>query len=210
VLTATASADRQGAIMRKIASIEKDAETLKREEQAALARWKRLYDLNKRTVDQVAATAQARLGSAAAAKAFRDRFDRQSFVWLYPRRKPDRQIEWIREQTPPLENLQEAEAAYAAYLQKRDGLSRAAIEMMLKARLEFQTFLYAMMDPASIDERVKGGLYSDLLKNTGEQSHLESTASSQLEALLDDKTRHEMREAMKRPDRSIRTQTPPR
>jgi hypothetical protein len=189
--------------MRKIASIAKDSDALRREEQAALQRWQRLYELNQQTVNQIAATAQATLGDEAA-DAFKERFDHESFAWLYPRRKPDRQIEWMRQQQLPAQAMEKAESVYAGYLTKRDALSRAAIDMMLKARLEFKTFLYAMMDPSTIDERVKGGLYEVLLKNTGEQSHLESATSSALEALLDDQRRQEMRDAMKRPDRPAR------
>jgi hypothetical protein len=207
VLMDTTSADRQGSIQRKIASIAKDQETLHQQEQAALQRWQRLYELNRQTVNQIAGAAGGVVGQNAA-DAFKQRFDRESFSWLYPRRKPDRQIEWMRQQQLATETMQKAEQVYADYLQKRDGLSRSAIDMMLKARLEFQTFLYAMMDPASIDERVRGGLYEDLLKNTGEQSHLESTVSSQLEALLDDQHRQQMRDAMKRPDRPTRSLTP--
>ena len=204
VLVETSSAERQGRLQRKIAGIQKDAEAQKREEQAAIKRWQRLYELNKRAVAQIGGAARGALG-ANAATAWQQRFDRASFTWLYPRRRPDREIEWMRQQQDiPADVMQKAEDIFAQYLQKRDGLSHSAIEMMLKARLEFQTFLYAMMDHDSIDERVKGGLYEDLLKNTGEQSHLESTVSSQLEALLDDQHRQSLREAMKRLDRPMR------
>jgi hypothetical protein len=207
VLRATFAAGRDGQVLRKIASIEKDSETLKREEAAAVGRWKRLYDLNTQTVERIAKAAETAVSPAAAA-AFRQRYDKASFTWLYPRKKPDRQIEWIRAQTNTSPDvLAKAEAAYAAYVTKRDGLSRAAIEMMLKARNEFQTFLYAMMDPTSVDERVRSDLYSSLLKNTGEQSTLESATSSQIEALLDDETRGALRDAMRRPDRPTRPPT---
>ena len=210
VLIDTSSANRQGSLLRKIAGIEKDLEALKKEEQAALERWKELYDLNSRTVQAVAAKARESLG-AAAGEAFKKRFDREAFTWLYPRRKPDRQIEWIRLQsTIAPDALANAEKIYAEYITKRDSLSRSAIDMMLKARNEFGAFLYAIMDQASVDERLKTGLYADLLKNTGEQSHLESTTSSQLESLLDDQTRSALRDAMRRPDRPTRPPASPR
>lgn len=211
VLIETFSPGRQGQLLRKIAGIEKDADTLKREEQAAVKRWQRLYDLNRATVNAVAAAAEPTLG-AAAGKAFQQRFDRASFTWLYPRRTPDRQIEWMRREAEKIDPaaLAAAETVYAGYLKRRDGLSRAAIDMMLKARFEFQTFLYAMMDQAAIDERVKSTLYADLLKNTGEQSHLETTTSSHLETLLDAQTLQAMRDAMKRLDRTGRRPPTPR
>ncbi len=204
VLIDTDSANRQGSVVRKIATIEKDADTLKREETAAVARWKRLYDLNTQTVVKIADAAQSALDARAAA-AFKQRFDRESFKWLYPRLKPDRQIEWIRAQsTIAPDAMAKAEQYYAEYVLKRDALSRAAIDMMLKARNEYQTFLYAMMDNTTVDERIKGNLWSDLMKNTGEQSHLQSTVSSQLEGVLDDATRQALRDAMKKPDRAAR------
>jgi hypothetical protein len=139
--------------------------------------------------------------SADAAEQFTQRFDRASFTWLYPRRKPDRQIEWMRQQNLAAETMQKAEGTYAQYVERRDGLSRSAIDIMLKARLEFRTILHAMIDQASIDDHVPGSLWNDLIKNTGEQAHLESNTSAQLEAAVDEATRQALREAMKRPDR---------
>jgi len=205
VLIATGAAERQGRLLGKIAGIEKDIEAQKREEQAALARWQQLYELNTRTVNRIAALAQQHAGDKAATQ-WQQRYDRESFAWLYPRRKPDRQIEWIRQQTDlAADTLQKAETIYSAYTARRDGLSRSAIDMMLRARLEFQTILYAMIDKSSIASGEAQSLYDSLIKNTGEQTHLESSTSSQLEALLDEPTRQALRDAMKRPDR-----TPPR
>lgn len=208
VLLDTASANRDGAVLRKIATIEKDIDTLRREEAAAVQRWKRLYDLNTQTVIKVAAAAQAAMdgqASPSAAAAFKQRYDRESFKWLYPRKKPDRQIEWIRAQDAVAADAKaKAEVFYAEYVIKRNGLSRAAIEMMLKARNEYQTFLYAMMDPTTVDDRIKTSLWSELMKNTGEQSTLDSTVTSQLEGVLDDAGRQSLRDAMKKPDRQAR------
>jgi hypothetical protein len=210
VLLATYAADRQGRIARKIASINKDTDALRAEEQAALKRWQRLYQLNKSTVDQIADYASQAVGEDAGA-AFAQRFDRESFAWLYPRCKPDRQIEWLRQQQNlPAETLAKAEAVYAQYIAKRDGLSRSAIDMMLRARLELQTILYAMLDRASIAQGEPQSLYDSLVKNTGEQSHLQTSTSSQIEALLDDATRQALRDAMKRPDRPARPAAAPR
>jgi hypothetical protein len=200
VLVETASADRQGRVLRKIASIDKDADAMRREEQAALQRWQRLYELNRETVEHIASYAKDAV-SADAAEQFTQRFDRASFTWLYPRRKPDRQIEWMRQQNLAAETMQKAEGTYAQYVERRDGLSRSAIDIMLKARLEFRTILHAMIDQASIDDHVPGSLWNDLIKNTGEQAHLESNTSAQLEAAVDEATRQALREAMKRPDR---------
>jgi hypothetical protein len=72
---------------------------------------------------------------------------------------------------------------------------------MIRARLEFQTMLYSMMDPAGMDDRVRRDLYEELLKNTGEQTNLETNAAGALESLLSASQRDALREALKKPDR---------
>ena len=205
-LVSTAPEYRAGKLNRKIASIEKDAATLRTEEQAALDRWKQLYQLNDGAVHQIGALAAANLDEVARQK-WLDRYDRASFTWLYPRRKPDRQIEWIRLQSAPglsNEKHQQAETTYASYLQRRRALARQAIDIMIRGRLEFQTMLYSMMDPSGMDDRVRRGLYEELLKNSGEQANLETTTSGALESLLNDAQREALREALKRPDPAAR------
>ncbi len=213
VLVATTSANLRGQLLRKIASIEGDDQTLRNEDAAALQRWQRLFDLNTQTVERIAAIADAHAGEegSAAGVRFKQRFDRASFSWLYPRKLPDRQIEWMRAaETVSPDALAAAEHEYAAYVARRDSLARTAIDMMLKARYEFQTFLHAMMEAASVDERVRPGLFAELLKNSGELSTLTSSAASRIEATLDDESRSELRSAMRRPDRPVRPPPPPR
>jgi predicted ATP-dependent protease len=86
------------------------------------------------------------------------------------------------------------------YLARRRELSRQAISTMIRARMEFQTMVYAMMDTASLDDALRQSLYADLLKNSGEQANLEASTASALESLLDEAQRKAMRDAMKRPD----------
>lgn len=206
LLIETSPGYRSGKILRKIASIEKNAAAMHEQEQAALARWKLLYELNENTVQQIGEMALASLGEQAKQR-WLDRFDQASFMWLYPRKKPDRQIEWIRLQHAPglpAEKLEQAEQIYDGYLQRRRELSRQAIEMMIRGRLEFQTMLYSMMDASNIDDRLQRDLYQELLKNTGEQANLESTTSGALEAVLNDAQREALREAMKKPDAAAR------
>jgi hypothetical protein len=64
--------------------------------------------------------------------------------------------------------------------------------------------LYSMMNPAGMDDRIKLGLYQELLKNTGEQTNLENNTSAALEALLPDALRQSMRDALKGPDPAAR------
>lgn len=206
LLISTAAEYRAGKLNRKIASIEKDSAAIHHEEQAALDRWKQLYQLNGGVVHQIGELAASAIDDAAR-QHWLDRYDRASFTWLYPRRKPDRQIEWIRLQSVPglsEEKHQQSEATYENYLQRRRALARQAIDIMIRGRLEFQTMLYSMMDPSGMDDRVRRGLYEELLKNSGEQANLETTTSASLESLLNDAQREALREALKKPDRAAR------
>ena len=206
LLISTSPGYRTGKLNKKIASIEKDAAALHQEEQAALERWKQLYQLNDGAVHQIGDLAAAQIDETAQQR-WLQRYDRASFTWLYPRRKPDRQIEWIRLQSAPglsNEKHQQAETIYTNYVQRRQALARQAIDIMVRGRLEFQTMLYSMMDPSGMDDRVRRGLYEELLKNSGEQANLETTTSGSLESLLNDAQREALREAMKRPDPAAR------
>jgi len=203
LLQESAPAYRAGKLARKIAAIQKDSAAIHQEEHAALEWWKRLYQLNKQTVEDISAAA-ADL-SEISRQSWLDRFDQASFTWLYPRRKPDRQIEWIRQQKQlPTEKQQQAESIYDQYVAHRKELSRKAIELMLRGRMEFQTMLYSMMDPSGMDDRIRHTLYDELLKNTGEQSTLETTTAGALEGLFSDSQRESLRDAMKKPDSAAR------
>lgn len=199
LLVETAAAHRQGKVARRIADIEKNRQALQREQQAALKRWQQLYELNRHAVTQIGEIVRAQLGEAASQR-WKERFDRASFTWLYPRRTPDRQIEWMRHAQLDDALMQQAEAIYAEYVKKRNELSRRAIELMLRSRIEFQTILYAMMDPTSMDDRMQQSLHQELLRNTGEVTTLETHTAAMLENLLDEQTRKAMRDALKRPD----------
>jgi hypothetical protein len=203
ILVQTASEHRSGKLLRKIAAIEKDAAAAREQEQAALQRWKQIYQLNQHTANLIGDAAAATAGEQARQQ-WMDRFDQACFTWLYPRKKPDRQIEWIRKQDLSAETRQNAENIHLNYLSRRKALSRRAIELMVRGRLEFQTMIYAMMDPAGIDDRIRLSMYDELLKNSGEQASLESNTASALEAVLDDSHRQAMREALKGPDPALR------
>jgi hypothetical protein len=200
LLQSTAPEFRTARHQRKIAQIEKNTAALAEQEKTLLRLWKQMYDLNASVAQQIERTAAEIIGESAR-QAWADRFDHSSFAWLYPRKKPDRQIEWIRSQTVSPQQREEAEAIYGKYIDRRRTLSRKSIDLMLRARNEFQTMIYSMMDASGIDDRVRRGAYEELLKNTGEQSTLDTNTAAELEAALDATTREALREAMKRPDR---------
>jgi hypothetical protein len=199
LIIATSAEWRAGKLAAKIAQVSKDHVEVTRQNQAAIDRWKRLYDLNQWAVQSVAHVALTNLGEAAQQQ-WIERFDRACFTWLYPRSKPERQFEWIKKNVQDEQKRQEAAVILDRYLSKRRDLARQAITIMIRARMEFQTMLYAMMDPAGLDDRMRQSLYAELLKNSGEQANLDANVTAELEALLDDAQRKSMREAMKRPE----------
>lgn len=201
-LVQTAPGYRQGKLARKIATIEKDSATLRSEEQASLQRWKSLYELNQHAKELIGNLILASHGEtgAQARQQWLDRVEKASFTWLFPRKKPDREMDWMRQQQLPEATMQKATEIYDQYLSKRKALSSKAIELMIRGRLEFQTILYSMMDPTVLDERVRRGIYDELLKNTGEQATLESNTAGTLEALLTDSQRQSLRDVLKKPE----------
>jgi hypothetical protein len=204
-LVRSASRYRDNRMKRKIATIEKDNSALADLDQAILKDWKELFELNRAAVGQIGDIAGEHLGAAARQK-WLDRFDEASFTWLYPRRKPDRQIEWIRLQNFGADLRDQAEAIYDGYTAKRRELAHQAIDIMLRGRLEFQTLVYSMMDPTSIEssDSNRKALYQELLKNSGEQATLDNTTVGALEGLLNSTQRDALRKAMQGPDPAAR------
>ena len=157
ILVETSTDWRSGKLAAKIAQVSKDPNEIARQRQAALDRWKRLYQLNLWAVQSIEQIVQAHAGDAAQQQ-WLDRFDRASFAWLYPRSRPERQFAWITKNVTDATQQQKAREMLDTYLAQRRDLARKAIEIMLRARMEFQTTLYAMMDPDSIDPAMRHGL----------------------------------------------------
>jgi len=191
LLGQTASPLREVRLSRKIAEINKDTSEIDRLEQQSIDLWKQLFALNRSAVDRIAAHV-----NDINRERWLDRFDRASFTWLFPRDEPDLQIDWMRREKIDPEIQAEADAIYAEYVAKRRTIARQAIAIMLKARMELQVALNPM-DPSNINGR-GSDLYTDLLKNSGEQSTLEGATQSRLESLLPEAERERLRQAMKR------------
>jgi len=193
LLSQTAAPLRALRLERKIAEINKDASEISRLEQQSIDLWKQLFALNRSTVDQIASQLDE-----VGRERWIDRFDHASFTWLFPRRVPDRQIEWMRKERVDADIQTKADAIYAEYLAKRRAIASKAIEIMLKARMELHVALNPM-DPSGVNGR-GSDLYKNLLKNSGEQSTLDGATESKLESLLPDAQREQLRTAMKRSD----------
>jgi hypothetical protein len=197
-LQRTSSEYRSGKFALKIAAMAKDGSAAA-EQQAAVARWKQLYQLNQSAVKDIAAIAQAEI-SPLASQQWLDRFDTACFAWMYPRKKPDRQYEWMTRQKLSADQRQAADDLYNKYIARRKELNKQAIEIMMRGRMELQTMLYFTMAPPDSGDRAKRSLYDELLKNSGEQATLETNTSFGLEAILDEGQRKALRDAMKLPD----------
>lgn len=191
--------DRAGRLKMKIAQVAKDAPELARQRSEAVTRWKRLYELNVWAVQSIGQVAQQNLGDAAQQQ-WLDRFDRACFTWLFPRSKPERQFDWIMTRELSDETKQKAREINDGYVTRRRELARQAIGVMIRARMEFQTMVYAMMDATGLDQALKDSLYTELLRNSGEQESLDATTTAAFESLLDETHRKAMRDAMKRPE----------
>jgi hypothetical protein len=196
LLLETAADYRRGKLESRIARLMKDSATIAEQQRAAVDRWQRLYQLNRHTVRIIGDVAGDSLGSEARREWVR-RFDRASFAWLFARRKPDRQYDWVRRQDLPEKLKSEARAIYETYRGRRGELTQQAIQIMLRARLEFHSMLYSMMDPAVLPESIPRSLYQDLLRNSGELATLESETTARLEALLTERQREQMRRGIR-------------
>lgn len=192
LLVATAAADRQGRMNRALARIERDRSALRREEQAALARWQRLYQINRQAAHAVGAVAGRNLG-AEARQRWLDRFQRACFPWLFQRAMPDRQQDWITRRISDDAVVEEAQRIHEDYVTQRAGMRREAIDLILRGRQTFRIMLHSRMDSTTLDDSSTRELYQDLLKNSGKRAKLDSDTSASLEALLTERQRRQMR-----------------
>jgi hypothetical protein len=192
LLVATAAADRQGRMNRALARIERDRSALRGEEQAALGRWQRLYQVNRQAAQAIGAAAGRNLGEAARQR-WLQRFDHACFPWLFQRAMPDRQQDWIARRISDDEIVQEAAQIQADYVAQRAALRREAIDLILRGRQTFRIMLHSRMDSSTLDDSSTRELYQDLLKNSGKRAKLDSDTSASLEALLTERQRRQMR-----------------
>lgn len=196
LLIDTAKAHRKCKLEARIARLQRDPEAIAAQEQIAVGLWQQLYQLNRHTVTQIGDLAGDMLG-ADARNRWLNRFDRESFAWLFAPRTPDRQYDWLKTRRMDAQLKADVESIYKQYRTRRSELIGQAIEIMLRGRLEYQTMLYSMMDPTSVSDAVRRGLYQELLINSGELAGLESNTSSELEALLTDDQRQQMRKGIR-------------
>jgi len=200
LLIESAAGYRQGRLDARIAGIERDAAVLSKLEGESLARWKNLYELNESAVRQIAQVAENSAGEQASRR-WSDRFDRACFTWLFSQTRPDRQFAWMTKHQDELgpEATAKARQAYETYQARRTANAKNSIELMVRGRMEFHRMLYSMMDPTRVGDRDPRDLYETLLKNSGEQTALDSSTAAALDALLNDAQRQKMNEWIRNP-----------
>lgn len=192
LLLATATAGRQGRMNRVLARIERDRSAMRTEEQAALARWQRLYEINRQAAQQVGAVIGQSMGDAARQR-WLQRFDHACFPWLFQRAMPDKQEDWIARRISDDVILQEAAQIHEGYVSQRAALRREAIDLILRGRQTFRIMLHSRMDSTALDDASTRELYQDLLKNSGKRAKLDSDTTGSLEAMLTERQRRQMR-----------------
>lgn len=192
----TTATHHEIAIDAQMARIARDGRAERDAELRSLDHWERIYKLNRKTVDRLADLATAHNGDEAAQQ-WQRRFERETFAWMFSPTQPDRIYEWMTNQPLDDGRLEEAAAIYTDYQSDRWPLLREAANTMLRARTEFDTIVYAMMNPNELQGTPRS-LYRELLLNSGRLASVESRAAAELESLLDDDERRDMRRAVHR------------
>ena len=91
----------------------------------------------------------------------------------------------------------EIEQFYADYVDQHRVLCRAAIELMIRGRMEMGVAAHPFMDSTSLSDSRHRALYEELLKNSGQRSSLIADTAGAIEAQLTDSMRREMRRALR-------------
>jgi len=186
---------RRAQMQERIARVARDESAQREAERQAIAYWQELYDLNHRTVNEVKSIVATEVG-ADAAEQWIKRFDKACFPWLFSRRMPDRQYDWIARQRLDDDQRRRIDAAYEAYRQSQWERCREAIEIMLKARHDHERIIYPMMNPTQLEGRLLE-THRRLLQLSGRMAGLEASASAELESLLTDHQRMALRRAVR-------------
>lgn len=196
MLPAHARAARAIEMERRLARIRKDQAAARAAEHDAVQEWQRLADLNDRTATRIGDVLARQLGEAAQ-RAWLDRCDQAMFPWLCRETTADRQYRWITESLSDDERRDEASDIYEAFSVARRTLRERAIDIMMRARVEFGRIIHPMMERAQLADPTGQGLYDELVRNSGELSMLERDTGERLEALLGADELKAMRRAMR-------------
>ena len=175
--------------------LDKNDAAIARHHNELIDAWTAIYRVNRQAVDAISDLAERTEGEWAS-ELWLDRYDRASFGWMYLERMPGRQIAWIRGKDLDPATHEAAELTFGLYLAERSALVREAITLITRGRLEERTILSPYKKPADASANALA-MYQELLRNSGEQTSLETRIIGELEALLDDENRADMRRAVR-------------
>lgn len=197
LLTETTEAHRANRMDKRLARIRRDATALNEAERVGLELWSQLYELNARTVEQIALVAESNLGQDEADQ-WRARFRQACFPWMFTEGATDRRYGWLMRQQLSDQQIARANRVYQEFQDAQEKLRLDAIELMLKARTQMHCIVYAMMARSEIRNDAARRVHDQLLRNSGQLASVEAEATAGFESLLDDHQRAAMRRAMRR------------
>ncbi len=197
LLIETSHAYRLSRMSLRKARVSRDARDLAKAEKQVIEQWRRLYELNERTVAAIGEVVAAGLGEHASMR-WNERFQRACFDWMFSRQGPDRQHEWMMSQSSlTAEQRELAQDVYEEFLDQRQVLAGQAIALMIRARLELESIIHSMMDPTDLGGQ-KRRIYDELLRNSGEMATLDAATTDAFENILDRDQRRSFRNVFRR------------
>lgn len=183
---------RQASVQRRVASILRDDRAARTAEARMLQPWQRLYELNRRTASAIGEL----IDSPADRQAWMDRYHIACFPWLLAQELPDRQYQWLAQQSLAEPAWTQIEQAYRQYTQQRRTLAESMIELIIDARLSLGVVMHPMMNPTDVPDDATE-FYEQMIRITGEQKANRSQVRDAFNAVLSDAQRKAMNRAVR-------------
>jgi hypothetical protein len=173
------------------ARVARDAPGQARLEADLLELWTRRYALQRTAVAAIGDVAERRLGPAARQR-WQQRFDAAIFPRLFAASGAEKRHEWIMRRRID-ETVQERATEIMGRMRDEHAqLCREAAAIMLRGRLQHGVVVHDGLDASRAEPAVRE-LFEELLRNSGRRSKLDADVSAELEALLTDGQRRQMK-----------------
>jgi len=130
------------------AMVRGDAEAWRRAKDKLEDHHARVRRLNHQLVDQIAQLTQQAVG-ADEATAWRDRFLRYSYPWIWQTDSPDLMFEWMSKRSLPSERAAMLATAYDEYRARREPLRERMLDAVLEARRMYGLHSAETTDPGN-------------------------------------------------------------
>jgi len=96
-------------------------------------------------------------------------------------------------QSLPADVQEKADVIMVGFLQEHEALCSDAVKLMLRGRYSFSKLIHSKMSPDRLGSSREQELYRELLRNSGRRASVARGASAELEQLLTDRQRQQMR-----------------